>query len=116
MCFEDVGPTGKGNYRGGSREGARLGGSTLPELVTVHPLGRPGKAEAARVLVAIVVGVDTHPLGPKEAPEERCVPWKGAGMPGAVVTTGAFSITPDAPGLTFPPTASTDCQVPSVPE
>ena len=48
------------SIQGSSLTDAALGGRTLPELVTVHPAGRPGYVvTVAALLVESVVGV--HP-------------------------------------------------------
>lgn len=50
--------------QGGSLTDAALGGRTLPELVTVHPAGRPGYVVTVAVLlVARVVGVQPPAFG-----------------------------------------------------
>ena len=43
----------------GSLTGAALGGTTLPEALTVHPLGRPGM-EVCETTVCRVVALGTH--------------------------------------------------------
>ena len=50
--------------QGSSLTDAALGGRTLPELVTVHPAGRPGYVVTVAVLLGeSVVGVHPPALG-----------------------------------------------------
>lgn len=106
--------------QGGSLTGAALGGTTFPELVTVHPAGKPGYVVAVAVeLVSRVVGVHPPAFG---CCTEDCfalwVPWNGIGLfvsPVADGATAACTAPPLPFELTVPPTAVIDCQVPSVP-
>jgi len=105
---------------GGSLTGAALGGTTLPELVTVHPAGRSGYVvDVDCGLVWRVVGVHPPAFGCCTGDSLALwVPWNGIGLlvsPVADGETAAWIAPPLPSGLTLPPTAVMDCQVPSLP-
>ncbi len=56
----EVRPDWKAKNEGSSLTAAALGGTTLPELVTNQPLGRPGIDVAVTVLVCNVVAPATQ--------------------------------------------------------
>ena len=107
--------------RGGSLTGAALGGRTFPELVTVHPSGRPGYVVTVGTpLVCMVVGVQSPVLGCSTVVDlSLCVPENGIGLLLVLADTAGAGEPAGEPvppfGLTEPPTAVIDCHLPSVP-
>jgi hypothetical protein len=86
--------------------GAELGGTTLPESETDHPLGSPGGVPKVVVGAAVVEVIQGYTL-------ERSTGVKGIGAPlTEEVTAGAWSWTGEPPELIWPPLDLMDCQLP----
>lgn len=120
-----VGSASCGARRGGgsSLTGAALGGTTLPDAVTVHPEGRPGIAVPVWGVVGcsvVALGTQGHTLGRLTVEAESlCEGSKGAGAPDETsVTCGAEAaaeeLPPEPDGLMVPPLERMLCQEPLV--
>ena len=102
-----------------SLTGAALGGTTFPDPVTVHPLGKPGYVVTVTPCVCSVVASGTHgyPVCAKVEVVSLCVPSNGKGAPLETAVTegaGAEGEEPSPLLLIWPPEDLMLCQLPEL--